>query len=68
MEHVLSNFGKNMKHALVDKGMKQCELADAVGLSYHTISKLARGEQTPGAETLIKIADALGVTVDSLVK
>jgi len=68
MEHVLCNFGKNLKHALVETGMKQCELADAVGLSYHTVSKLARGEQTPGAETLIKIADALGVTVDSLVK
>lgn len=68
MEHVLSNFGKNMKKALVDKGMKQCELADAVGLSFNTVSKLARGEQTPGAETLIKIANVLGVTVDELIK
>jgi DNA-binding XRE family transcriptional regulator len=68
MENVISNFGINLRKALIDKGMKQRELADAVGLSYHTVSHLAKGRKHPSFETAIKIANVLGVTVDSLIK
>lgn len=68
MKYSVENFGKNLKMALVEKGMKQCQLADAIGVSYHTVSHFARGQKKPGLETLIKIANALGVTVDSLIK
>lgn len=68
MARSLNNFGKNLKHALVDKDMKQVTLAEKCGVSFYTISKFTRGECTPGAELLIKIADVLGVTVDSLIK
>ncbi len=68
MENVVHNFGKNLKKALVDKGMKQRELAKAVGISYHTVSHYAIGDKTPGRATMAKIADVLGVTVDSLIQ
>lgn len=68
MSQAMTKFGRNLYIALFDKKMSQTQLSEKVGVKRETISRYISGEKTPSSETLIKIADALGVTVDSLVK
>lgn len=68
MSQAMTKFGRNLYIALYDKKMSQTKLSEMVGVKRETISRYVSGEKTPSSDTLIKIADALGVTVDSLVK
>lgn len=68
MSQAMTKFGRNLYIALFDKKMSQTQLSEKVGVKRETISRYISGEKTPSSDTLIKIADALGVTVDSLVK
>lgn len=47
-------------------GMTQQELADKLGISYVGISAWETGARNPKYETLVKIADALGVPIEEL--
>ena len=49
-------------------GMTQEELAKASGVHRVTIARIETGEVSPMAETLKRLADALGVLVDDLMK
>ena len=51
---------KNKRNAL---GLSQQELADKVNLSLNFIGKIEVAFSKPSLETVIKIANALGVTV-----
>lgn len=68
MSQAMKNFGRNLYIALYDKDMSRKELSEKVGVSQQLISCYVNGDRSPSTATLIKIADALGVTVDSLVK
>ena len=48
--------------------MTQNDLGKAVGTSGDIIGKYERGENVPSIDVATKIADALGVTLDYLVK
>jgi mRNA interferase RelE/StbE len=48
--------------------MTQEELAKASGVHRVTIARIETGEVSPMAETLKRLADALGVLVDDLMK
>lgn len=51
-----------------EKGFTQEGLARSADISYHTIIKLESGGiKNPKIETVVKLADALGVSVDELV-
>lgn len=50
-----------------ERGLTQEGLARKANISYHTIVKLeSEGIENPKIETVIKLADALKVTVDEL--
>jgi transcriptional regulator with XRE-family HTH domain len=49
-----------------EKGMTQEQLAAATGVHRVTIARIETGEVSPKAETLMKLADALGVLMDDL--
>ncbi len=50
-------------------GISQDILSKRADLAYHTIAKIEAGSTTdPRIETVKKIADALGVTIDDLMK
>lgn len=68
MSNTMKNFGRNLYIALFDKKMSRKELAEKVGVSQQLISCYVSGERSPSTTTLVKIANALGVTVDSLIK
>jgi putative transcriptional regulator len=47
-------------------GLSRQELADQVGVHYQTIGYLERGEYSPSLVLALKIAAALGATVDEV--
>ena len=59
---------KNLKAFRNQKGWSQEKLAREANISYHTVIKLEQsGIQNPRIETVIKLADALEVSLDELV-
>ena len=61
-------FSDRLAIARKQKKVKQADLGKMVGTSGDIIGKYERGENTPSIEVAAKIADALGVTLDYLVK
>ncbi|MGK6353476.1 helix-turn-helix domain-containing protein [Parapedobacter sp. DT-150] len=55
-------------HLRKQKKMTQGDLGGKVGTSGDIIGKYERGENIPSIDVAAKIADALGVTLDYLVK
>ena len=47
-------------------GLSRQELADQVGVHYQTIGYIERGEYSPSLVLALKIASALGKTVDQV--
>ena len=60
---------KNLKKLRKQKGWSQEKLAREAGISYQTLIKIEQGRiKNPKLETLIKLAKALGTSLDKLVK
>ena len=47
-------------------GMSRQELADEVGVHYQTIGYIERGEYSPSLVLALRIADALGTSIEEL--
>ncbi len=59
---------KNLKEFRKQKGWTQERLARESNISYHTLIKLEQnGIKNPKIETVVKLADALEVSLDELV-
>lgn len=58
--------GDALKNARVGAGMTQAELARRLGVTPQTVSQYERGRINPKFETLKRMADAMDVSVDSL--
>lgn len=59
---------KNLKKLRKKKGWTQERLARETGISFHTLIKIENGRtKNPKIKTLIKLAKALGVSLDKLV-
>jgi transcriptional regulator with XRE-family HTH domain len=61
-------FGERITYARKQKKMTQSDLGKMVGTSGDIIGKYERDEIKPSIDTAAKIADALNVTIDYLVK
>lgn len=58
---------KNLAKLRKEKKLTQEGLARKADISYHTLIKLESGGiENPKIETVIKLADALGITIDKL--
>ena len=57
---------KNLKIYRKEKGITQIRLSIESGVSQETISAYESGKAMPSAETLIKMSDFLGVSIDFL--
>lgn len=62
----MGNIGQNIKNARKEKGWTQKKLGSESGIAEPTIRRYELGKLNPKYETLAKIADALGVSVDLL--
>ncbi len=61
-------FGKRVRELRKERGLSQVELAAKVGIDRSYMGFLERGERNPSLEVIAKIAEALGVTPDELLK
>ena len=69
MSKKISIIAKNIKKYREKKGISQDRLSKLAGITLHTITKIESGATPdPRIETVKKIADALGVSVDDLIK
>ena len=69
MSKTKSTIGKNIKRYREKLGISQDKLSKLAGITLHTITKIECGATPdPRIETVKKIADALGVSVDELLK
>jgi len=69
MSREISPIGKNIKKLRKQKGLSQDRLSKLADISYNTVIKLESGGITnPSINTLQKLAKALDVSVDNLLK
>jgi len=61
-------IAKNIKKHRTNQGFSQDKLSKLAGVTLHTITKIESGATLdPRVETVKRIADALGCTIDNLV-
>jgi len=70
LEHQLemSDFASRLKPLRAQCRLSQSELAKLVGVHYNHIGRYERGQSKPSAQTLTKLAEALGVSSDFLME
>jgi len=69
MLKAISIIAKNIKKYREKKGISQDKLSKLAGITLHTITKIESGATPdPRIETVKKIADALGVSIDDLMR
>jgi transcriptional regulator with XRE-family HTH domain len=61
-------FGENLREARRAAGLSQEELAKRAGIDRPTISVYEHGKREPNMSTLVKLARALGVPAEALVR
>lgn len=60
---------RNLSKLRKEKGLTQEGLARKANISYHTLIKIESGGiKNPKIETVIKLASALGISLDTLLK
>ena len=60
------DFGLRLRELREKKRLSQQQLADWLGLTRSSISNYENNTQTPPADTLVRLADIYGVSVDYL--
>jgi transcriptional regulator with XRE-family HTH domain len=69
MSNEKSTIAKNIKRLRKQRGLSQDKLSKLADISHNTIIKIESGAiQSPTMDTAQKIAKALGVSLDDLVK
>jgi len=69
MPKEMSTIAKNIKKYRAKLGISQDKLSKLAGITLHTITKIESGATPdPRIETVKKIADALGVSIDDLIR
>ncbi|MBU1923677.1 MAG: helix-turn-helix domain-containing protein [Candidatus Omnitrophica bacterium] len=60
---------KNLAKIRKEKGFTQESLARKADISFHTLVKIESGGiKNPRIETVMKLADALSITIDDLIR
>ena len=60
-------MGLKLKLERIEKGFKQCELAEKIGVSRYSLSALERGKvKNPNLEVIKKISEILETPVQEL--
>ena len=68
MENTAKKLGRNMKKIRLSKQMSQGDICRKLGVDRSYISNVESGHKNPTLSTITKIAKALGVSIDKLVK
>jgi len=69
MSKEISTIAKNIKKYRAKLGISQDKLSKLASITLHTITKIESGTTpNPTIETVAKIAKALGVSIEDLIK
>lgn len=68
MADISSKLGQNLKNIRTKKKMSQGDIARALEIHRAYISGIESGKRNPTLSTIKKLADALGVSADELLK
>jgi len=68
MDEISKKLGENLRRIRKEKGMTQEDLCNVLDLDRGYISSIENGKRNPTLSTLKKLADALKVSVDELLK
>lgn len=62
----LKHFGENLQKLREEREISTRQFADLAEISHSSVGRLESGQTNPTLTTLIKLADALGVSIDTL--
>ena len=68
MENSAKKLGKNMKRIRLSKQMSQGDICRKLGVDRAYISNIESGNKNPTLSTITKLAKALRVSIDELLK
>lgn len=64
----MKNYGKALKELRAKSNMTQAKLAEALNVTYQTVSKWENNVNTPDISALEKICNVYGITVDEFLR
>ncbi len=62
----MPNFAQRLKELRTGRNLTQTRLAELLGISPRVYSRWETGDVTPHFDTIVRLADILGVTLDEL--
>jgi transcriptional regulator with XRE-family HTH domain len=68
MKNDITKFGKALREIRLKKNLSQGDIADKLGVHRSYISGLERGKRNPSLLTIKKMAKAIGVEPEELLK
>ena len=68
MKSESAKLGKNLKRIRTEKGITQGDIVRTLSVSRSFVSNIENGKTNPTLSTISKIAKALGVSSDELLK
>jgi transcriptional regulator with XRE-family HTH domain len=67
-DEILNSFGKKLQKLRTDRNLSQEKLAEIGGFDRTYISLLERGVRNPSLVNIFRLAKALNITPDKLIK
>lgn len=67
MDNIKKKIGNNVKRLRIQRGLKQCELAELVGVEDKTISRIEVGGNYPSVDLLVRMSEALNCELTEFV-
>ena len=68
MTQISKKLGQNIKRIREEKGMSQGDISRVLNMDRGYISRIESGQKNPTVANLGRIANALGVSIDQLLK
>lgn len=68
MSEEAKKLGRNLKRIRTEKGITQGDIVRALGMPKSFVSNIENGKTNPTLTTIAKIAKAIGVSIEKLMK
>lgn len=68
MESESKKLGENLKRIRMEKDITQGDIVRSLGMSRSFVSNIENGKTNPTLSTIAKLAKAIGVSIDELIK
>ena len=68
MANEAQKLGKNLKRIRKEKGISQGDIVRSLGIDRAFISNIENGKTNPTLATIAKLAKAVGVSIEELIK